>query len=97
MAKMIKHVVGMSLGGCDRAVSSQTFCEAYTIMVKLMEVVYQLEEYERYLPKEDESNSLTEYDNPYECDLLDFLMDCQFATASNVMTYLNRLCPTALS
>lgn len=81
MAKMISHVVNMSLGGCDRAVSSQAFCEAYTIMVKLMEVVHLLEEYEQ--------------DDSYDCDLLDSLAECQFALSANVVTYINKLCPTA--
>lgn len=81
MAKMINHVVGMSLGGCDRAVSSQAFCEAYTIMVKLMEVVNLLEKYEQ--------------DDSYDCDLFDSLAECQFALSANVVTYINKLCPTA--
>jgi len=81
MARLINHVVGMSLGGCDRAVSSQAFCEAYTVMVKLMEVINLLEEYEQ--------------DDSYDCDLLDSLAECQFTLSSNVVTYINRLCPTA--
>lgn len=81
MAKTIKHVVSMTLGGCDRAVSAQAFCEGYTIMLKLVEVIDLIEHYE-----EDES---------YDSDLFDSLGECQFASVSNIVTYINKLCPTA--
>lgn len=50
-------------------------------MIKLMEVINLMEEYEQ--------------DDSYDCDLLDSLAGCQFALSSNVITYINKLCPTA--